>query len=45
MADLAIVQKEEIRVGRAARLSLTRKRELQIAHLPDCSAPSPRAKV
>jgi hypothetical protein len=39
MADLRIVQKDEIAVVRSMRSRIARKRDVCLALLPDCGAP------
>jgi len=39
MADLGIVQKDEIAVVRLIRKDIARKRDSSVAPLPDCCAP------
>jgi hypothetical protein len=45
MADVGIVQKDEISLVRSARPDLLRKRNARITLLPDCATPCRRATV
>jgi hypothetical protein len=45
LADPGIVQKDEMRFVREARPRVLRKRDVDLALLPDCAEPDPRAKL